>query len=236
MMNVTCRRIRMNFCWVIASLRRSTTSPIVNLRSLRRLEGDAPVGLTVRMGVSPLSLENQSRTSSQLADVKLTVTVFSGAAGAPVGGVPGGGAGTTAPGMPGAGIGFGWPGVCATAQLGGAGHADGRGEHAGQPLPELPARESHPTGAVTQEHGRPPKLRAFVAARSSGRVHCGRLSRPPVPPRAAAVPTKVVTYVSGEYRRVAGVGNRKPPSVGLFNQPSTPVYRIRRLKWVVRLE
>src|SRR6478735_3287856 len=90
----------MNFCWVMASFKRSTTSAIVNLRSLGGLMVTDPVGLTVRMGVRPLSLENHSRTSSQFAEVKLTVTVFSVAAAA----WPG--VGRTLPGEPGAGIGL----------------------------------------------------------------------------------------------------------------------------------
>src|SRR5262245_44936351 len=104
--------MRMNFCWIIASLRRSTTSPIVNFLSLGGWRVTLPVGLTVRMGVSPLSLENHSRTSSQLADLKLRVVVLSdpgAGAGAPVPGAVIGAVGTTPPGATGTAIGFGWP-------------------------------------------------------------------------------------------------------------------------------
>ena len=62
--------MRMNFCWAMASFRRSTTSPIVNFLPMGGLMSTLPVGWMVRMGVSPLSLANQSRTSGQLALAK----------------------------------------------------------------------------------------------------------------------------------------------------------------------
>ncbi len=124
MKNVMCRRIRMNFCCIIASLMRSVTSPMVNLRSLPGLIATVPVGLTVVMSVSPVSFEYQSRTSSQPAFSKWMLTVFAGAAGAAAGAT-----GATVPGTPGTDIGAGWASARSTGPVSPAAAARTPGSH-----------------------------------------------------------------------------------------------------------
>src|SRR5262245_39877495 len=105
------------------------------------------------MGVSPLSLANQSRTESHGADRKLTVTVFSGAAGGADGaGAPPDGTGTRVPGAVGVGI---VPGCWASAQ---------------------PATPAKPTTAVSTPGNH---LRNFQTGSAPGRVP--RRSRMDVP-------------------------------------------------------
>src|SRR5207248_1624814 len=87
--NEVSYRSRMKFFWTSVSLIRSTTSEMVNLRSVGGLMVTLPVGLSVVAWTSPLSLPNQVNTSAQPASTKCTVTAFSGlAAGSALNGWP----------------------------------------------------------------------------------------------------------------------------------------------------
>ena len=212
MKNVMWRRIRMNFCCAIVSLRRSVTSPIVNVRSLPGLMTTLPVGVTVVIMVRPVSVAYQSSTFFQSAFSKWTATVFS--------------ADATAPGAPGAGMtgtAAGWPSARSTGPVSPAAAASTPGS-------QRRSLNSFQNGTAPRRAARrgpmtsPRELRSPSPGRVRPPPRVGGDGWRPVPPRAhRRTDESVHTRDAVGYRPLPGRATENCRGAGTFNQP--PVYR-----------